>query len=666
MVNRFSQPAQAQFFNTYVPLPYQELQQYAQMRQAKADENLAKLDAARLAMSRLKYIPNSNSKDQAYIESAINKLDTLATNYIDQDLSDPEVYRKMHRELREAVDQNRLQQIQESYAGYENYQKFAAQMQSRGEQIYQPFDFTDYDTFNPEQGIFNQLPTMDLASQAEEAIDDFMTKPEMKWRETSLPSGRIGIEHYRDIEEIDDLIENESGELLNNPAIRQLMERQGMNKQEFKQFLVERAPSYVGSRLTSATYPPQVREKEEEIYDIYLDKDGRPDVSFFSRPSYSQGEIDLAEVDRDRNVKFDGQEYSVEADVSLDSFTPEKRKNYIDIRREYDKKIEQVLNEAPGQKIDFGEGRRIAWRKKRRAAMREMRNLYRERNEKLREYVNKELGDFQDTVNQILEEYPKLEMIDGKKATEEQVWEGYNQIMDDLEQISVPGVLITGAQREAWGEQLADNLGNHSMVIQDEYIPSSTPLTPSSINDDKKGSVRSDLGWKDIVEFKDALKNPKDNRITVSGFSAGDGSEPGQVILEVIDRSNEGKGKGKFRDVYISTHLTNKSYLNPVYRLYHQLKSGKSGIVDLEYYNQEGEAVGARIESDIENVGGIWNYEPKIILGTIDKETGEFVTDVPPLVVSYETIVSNIFGALFKSGALGSDLVDLGSSTAVQ
>ena len=263
-INRYDTPAQSRFINTYSPVPFQELAAAAAARQGRLDEGQARLDAAQLAVEQIKYIPNS--QDQRIVEGWKSALSNLADEYLDKDLSDPEVYRDLRSNLRRLVNPNEVQAIQQSYAGYEQYKKAEAQATARGEKLYKPFDFSGYNTLAPEQGIFNQFPSLDLGQQAQQEIDAFLKKPQEEWRSVQDEFGRVGTEHYRDINKIYDLINSGSSELFESPAIQQFMEKQGLDEQGFKQYLHQLAPSYEVIDAGNFQFPPGYGKEPDEFH----------------------------------------------------------------------------------------------------------------------------------------------------------------------------------------------------------------------------------------------------------------------------------------------------------------------------------------------------------------------------------------------------------------
>lgn len=128
--NRFDQPAQAQFINTYAPLPFKELYAATQQRRGVLDENLGRLDAARAAADQLKYIPGS--QDETTIGNVRRTMDDIANNYLDKDLSDPEIYRSLRSDLRTKINTGDINDIQSSYGAWASNQKNVADLKKKG------------------------------------------------------------------------------------------------------------------------------------------------------------------------------------------------------------------------------------------------------------------------------------------------------------------------------------------------------------------------------------------------------------------------------------------------------------------------------------------------------------------------------------------------------
>ena len=252
-VNKYDRPAEHKFINTYSPIPFAELAAAGQARQNRLDENLGRLDAAQAAANQINYIPNS--VDQKRVEEIQTGLSNIADQFIDQDLSDPEIYRKLRRGMREVVDPNEIKAIEGSFQGWQNYNKMAAQMKSKGEQIYKPYDFANYST--KDTGIFTDLPTMDLGDKARATIDAFMKRPQVIDKPYfEEQSQRWGTRKERELGQIYDLIQNNTDELIADPAIQQFMEKNGLDKAGMQKYLADLAPNYQVMDIQNLAWAP--------------------------------------------------------------------------------------------------------------------------------------------------------------------------------------------------------------------------------------------------------------------------------------------------------------------------------------------------------------------------------------------------------------------------
>jgi hypothetical protein len=155
MATRFDRPAQAEFINTYAGLPLEELRLAAASKQAQHEQNLAKLDSAQLAAENLRAIPGS--ADEQYLANVRRGLTDLSTDFVDKDLSDPEIYRDLQRKLRGSFDRERIRKTQESASAYDNYLKEVARLEASGKGVPRELMF-DPTGFDSATGVFNQLP----------------------------------------------------------------------------------------------------------------------------------------------------------------------------------------------------------------------------------------------------------------------------------------------------------------------------------------------------------------------------------------------------------------------------------------------------------------------------------------------------------------------------
>jgi len=250
-VNRFNQPAQAKFVDTYVPVPFEEMGNMLKARQQRLDQNLGALDQARVAADNLAAIPNS--ADAEYISGVRDKINDLSMNYLDKDLSDPEIYRELNREMRSSINPERVRKIQESYAGYENYTKEAARLESLGRGVHPSlrFDPTGYNSV--ERGVFTELPTagQDWEAAAREVFQD-MDMEEMGTRAVAGAPGYRQTIHAITEARVAEHADQRLPGFLATPAGREMTkvaERTGQDPIEMaKNFLQAQGREFIASR----------------------------------------------------------------------------------------------------------------------------------------------------------------------------------------------------------------------------------------------------------------------------------------------------------------------------------------------------------------------------------------------------------------------------------
>lgn len=263
VINKYDRPAEHRFINTYSPIPFAELAAAGQARQGRLDENLNKLYAAQDAVNQIDYI--ANSKDQARAEEIQTGMSNLADQFINEDLSDPEIYRKLHRGMRQIVDPNEIKRIEQSAAGWRNYKQMAAEYKAKGKSVFKPFDFTDYST--ADSGIFTDLPMMNIMDQAHDKFAEFLTRPEAKeniFTQTVDGLPFYGTRKERSLDEINRLIQGNVGELTSDLAVQQFMEDNNLDAAGLQSFLRNMAPSYQYEDIQGLGLDPRFNPKGSE------------------------------------------------------------------------------------------------------------------------------------------------------------------------------------------------------------------------------------------------------------------------------------------------------------------------------------------------------------------------------------------------------------------
>lgn len=156
MVNRYDRPAEAQFINTYVPLPFQQLYTLGKEANARVDKAIADLSGA---LDKWSDFRSPSEKDtKAWYDETMGKakpiIDKLAQN-IDS-LKTPEG-RAQINSLINNVDRYKLATLKQSREGMlqrmEMNQKLAAA--GKFNEMWHGVDFANYDTLT--SGIYNDV-----------------------------------------------------------------------------------------------------------------------------------------------------------------------------------------------------------------------------------------------------------------------------------------------------------------------------------------------------------------------------------------------------------------------------------------------------------------------------------------------------------------------------
>lgn len=154
-INRYDSPANDNYQNTFIPLPYEQLMATVASRQSMVDREQALLDKSYEDTKNIKYIPGT--KDEQYVKDYIGKLNSLVDKYYTQDLSDPIVKRSLKSEMNRLTDRTKLQNIESSYGGWDTNQKFKAELKAKG--LYDPMldeDPANQD-FSSDAGIYQYI-----------------------------------------------------------------------------------------------------------------------------------------------------------------------------------------------------------------------------------------------------------------------------------------------------------------------------------------------------------------------------------------------------------------------------------------------------------------------------------------------------------------------------
>lgn len=119
-VNRFETPIAAQFINTYVPIPFDQMLKAGQMKQDRYEKASAATDALVNRIEMINAIPNS--PDDLYKKQAIDKMYEIRDKYVTKDLSDPFIQRDLSNDIRRNIDSDWIRKAESSYASWQQAQ----------------------------------------------------------------------------------------------------------------------------------------------------------------------------------------------------------------------------------------------------------------------------------------------------------------------------------------------------------------------------------------------------------------------------------------------------------------------------------------------------------------------------------------------------------------
>lgn len=261
-VGRFDTPAQAQFMQTYSPIPFQEILQAGLAKQERQDVRLAQIDAAQQAAEQLKYIPTT--EDERYIKGTVMPtIQEIADEFsVGRDLTDPNTFRQLRQRLN-SLDRRRIADIQSSEEAWRKAEDIKAQMLAKGQTPFQPFDYTDYDT--SVSGVYSQTPRATLDYEA--GLQEFFSNVGEKYlgdRQTT--EGRMGSFHGRTLNRLQQYAEDNVDIAAQDPRIQQLMEARGLapTRENVLNTLLSEAPRFETSRLTGSYQDPNYRGSDSD------------------------------------------------------------------------------------------------------------------------------------------------------------------------------------------------------------------------------------------------------------------------------------------------------------------------------------------------------------------------------------------------------------------
>jgi hypothetical protein len=222
--NKYDQAAQAQFINTYVPIPFEQMMQAGQAKQNRYDKASMAVDSAIGAAEQIEAIPFSDDERRA--KEYIANMRAVRDEFVTKDLSDPFVQREMSNKLRTAVNTEDIKHIQQSHQGYVAYNKELSDNESKG--IPTPdFKKQKFEGYDSRKGVFTGNASTYKDPQKE--LDDFFKplevtnkgsfREKINGKETGYISNLLSI----DANDIETYTKANLKTLINGPAMRDVI-----------------------------------------------------------------------------------------------------------------------------------------------------------------------------------------------------------------------------------------------------------------------------------------------------------------------------------------------------------------------------------------------------------------------------------------------------------
>lgn len=264
-INPYFRPAEAQFINTFVPIPFEQMIQAGQMKQQRYDQALTATDATINAIDDIVAIPNS--ADEIRAREYSQKMREIRDKYVGRDISDPFIQRELSNEIHRSIPKDDIRHIQESYQGYLGYNKMLNALSAEGvnppNELLQ--DFTGYDS--TVDGVFTGSPNryVDPLVESKEFFNDLDYEDQGSFYEKikGQETGRIGVREAVTADRIKEYAKNNLKSYMTRPGIKMYidtMKKRGdtRSREEIAMAYVNSiSPEFVKSRTKDYAFDPE-------------------------------------------------------------------------------------------------------------------------------------------------------------------------------------------------------------------------------------------------------------------------------------------------------------------------------------------------------------------------------------------------------------------------
>lgn len=575
-INRYDSPAESNYFNTFVPLPLDQITALGMKRQGdlerKQDVASKYIDEASL----VNYI--AGSKDEEYVRNTyLPDLQKKAEEAMSMDLTNPVEWARYSTKLRSAGNSDYIRRIEESKANYDNAQKMKMQLRASGKynELLDEDPSKGWDSAN---NVYNYTP--EAYTDKAELFEQYYKhmRPQSKGIIT-LPSGLKVLREGIDVKDVQGISNSAAQQLAATPQGQQQIKL-------FRKMYPEIGADMDGVdilRMQMEDYGQQYIQSNDQILPQYMQGSGKTEKQIPESPYIS--------------MTVPGQSLSLEEQDRLDLFDStgiSSRSTYsakADISKAY-KKEGKTLNKPISEWApkDFAKslflnpvgGFKIA-----QAIFRELPKDVRDNMFKgtdfLPEIANimaeSQAGNplSQAALFQISSSLSNITEI-GKAIINPSYIsraENLDKVALDIEN-NIPDLAYRTITKDGieYKEKLSPketlnnyvdvlNAGTRSDVklynIQDEtswketndYAARSLLNRSAEVGgpNQHRGMrpidlVLNDLGYKDAAEVANIMSDHSDNRVKLLGYGV-DSSHPGTFAISIQDNNKKAKGKGK-------------------------------------------------------------------------------------------------------------------------
>lgn len=230
MVNRYDQPAQAQFINTYAPIPFQQLYTLGKDANARVDKAIADLSGA---LDKWSDFRSPSAKDtKAWYDETLGRakpiVDQLSSNI--EMLKTPEG-RAQINSLINNVDRYKLSMLKQSKEGMQQRMEMNQKLAASGKfnEAWHGVDFANYDT--SASGIYNDVSPL-AYKDIRELADPYYAKLQKGYLYT-----KGGYDYFGNtLKDLEDVADSHLNDIVNTPEAQKHMQmykqRTGANDAE--------------------------------------------------------------------------------------------------------------------------------------------------------------------------------------------------------------------------------------------------------------------------------------------------------------------------------------------------------------------------------------------------------------------------------------------------